>query len=260
MLKQLLLGSLATLLAISTLPLTPAVASEPLIIDNILDLCLNVQSHGSWFNDANDCSIYSKTQTSVVMDNRLLYIHEPIVLKDLDITFVRKNLPFVFLGDGSLAIDGGHYTSPSCVLWMILDHNESTPVFYNRITVNSGVFTATSENTTSDTPASPVCLIAYDYDDEQNDYREIIESYLPDGKMFVEQETSTKSLRTASGFAHISKDYKTIDGIRYLTTRSVAVVDRPTEPTPDPETTKTPEIVETPETSALPKAPKTGRH
>ena len=266
MLKQLITGLFALGFVAATFP-APAVTAtttNPLEFDNILDLCLYVQSNGHWFNDANDCSIYSNTQTSVVMDYRLLEIDDPIIFKNLDITFTRSNNPFTFRGNGSLTINGGHYSSPSCVLWLNYNNSVAPAFFSNHITINSGTFTATSGNTTSDTPASPVCLAPY-VPVAATDVESVINSYLPAGKIFQEVSTARRTLRTQSGTAHADKTYSNTDGIQYFNARSVAVVDgvipTPTpEPTPEtPEPQPTPTEENTPETPIIPKAPNTGR-
>lgn len=269
MLKQLITGLFALGFVATTFPAptVTATAANPLEFDNILDLCLYVQSSGTRFNDAGDCSIYSSTQTSVTMDYRPLTISDPIIFKDLDITFTVPNNPFNFRGNGSLTINGGHYSSPSCVLWMIYDNTSTPATFYNHITINAGTFTATSSNATSDTPASPVCLISFAPVDA-DDIDAVIDSYLPAGKQFQEVSTTRRALRAQSGTAHIHKLATTTDDILYLDARTIAVVDSPVTPTPTPtptpETPETPESPETPTestpaTPVIPKAPNTGR-
>ncbi len=265
MLKQFLTGLFAASLAVVSVPVfSHATPTTPLEFDNILDLCLYVQSNGHWFNDANDCTIYSKTQTSVVMDYRLLEIDDPITFKNLDITFTRPNGVFTFRNNGSLTIDGGTYSSPSCVLLLVYDNRLSPATFSNRITINSGTFTATSTNATSDAPASPVCLLPY-APVANDDVESIVNSYLPAGKMFQEVVSTTRTLQAQNGTVHVDKLYSNSDDVHYLNTRSVAVVDRPVVPTPEPEPTpETPEtsdepVVEETPTSIIPKAPNTGR-
>ncbi|MBR3595143.1 hypothetical protein IKL45_02825 [Candidatus Saccharibacteria bacterium] len=265
MLKQLFAGLFALALTAATLPVSTVSATPATYeFNNILDLCLYVQSNGHWFNDANDCSIYANTQTSVVMDYRLLEIDDPVVFNNLDITFTRPNNPFSFRNSGSLTINGGYYSSPSCVLWMNYDNRYTPATFTNRIIINSGIFTANSTSTSSDAPASPVCLISpIPVDASRIDA--VINSYLPAGKTFQEVSTTRRTLRANSGTAHVDKTYSNVEGIQYLSSRSVAVVDGPVtpapEPEPAPETPETPEDTpsETPATPVIPKAPNTGR-
>ncbi len=274
MLKQLIAGFLALGITVATLPVanTNRVTATSLEFDNILDLCLYVQSNGHWFNNANDCSIYTKDQTSVVMDYRNLEIDDPIVFKNLDITFTRPNNPFIFRNNGSLTINGGTYTSPNCVIWIQYD-NSVEPARYvsTPITINAGTFVASVETEYSAEAPSPVCIIPYSYVTLE-EAKTAIANFLPAGKRFVDVAPKLRSTKTnsvndglvpaESGYAHISKDGETRDEIKYLKTTTVTVVDVPApEPTPEePETPTEPESsTETPKTPVLPKAPNTGR-
>lgn len=260
MLKRIITGLFTLGFIAATFPTLPVSADPvaPIEIDNILDLCLYAHSNGHWFNNANDCSIYTSTQTSVIMDNRPLEINDPVILNNLDITFVLSNLQIYLKGNGSLTINGGHYTSPSCVLWMMYNNRKTPAAFDRRITINSGIFTATSTNTTSDIPASPVCLNATDAIEPEL-AETLINDYLPDGKIFQEVSQTRQTLHIAKGTAHTSKDSSQIDDIYYLDVHSVAVVDAPTNLEPTPTEPEEPTPAPEPESPLLPKAPNTGR-
>lgn len=261
MLKNLFTGLFAASLAVASVPVfSYATPTTPLEFDNILDLCLYVQSNGHWFNDANDCTIYSKTQTSVIMDYRLLEIDDPIIFKNLDITFTRSNNPFIFRNNGSLTINGGTYSSPSCVLLLNYNNNLSPATFSDHIAINSGTFIATSTSTTNDAPASPVCLLPYT-PVNNDDVESVVNSYLPAGKMFQEVATVTRTLRTGNGTVHVDKLYENTESIQYINARTVAVVDRPVVPAPEstPKTPEEPTSNNPTTTPIIPKAPNTGR-
>lgn len=269
MLKQLSAGLFALALAASNfshLAGTPAqaITGQPLVIDNVLDLCKNIQSHGYSFNSANDCTIYSNTQTTATID-RTLRISEDLVLKNLNLTFTRPNAVFHMENGAQLTIDGGHYTSPNCIVWIQYD-NRTTPDTYvptTTFTINSGVFEATVETANSADAPSPVCLLSFD-PVTPTEAEAIIANYLPAGRHFVDISTSSRtianpsSLTATSGYAHINKDAGEQTPITYLNTTIVAVVSDEGQGGTEPEKPAEPETpAET--TPTVPKTPNTGR-
>lgn len=274
MLKQISAGLFTLAFAVtnfSNLSGTPAQATtnQPLVIDNVLDLCQNILSHGYSFNPTNDCTIYSKTQTSATID-RALYISDNLTLQNLNLTFTKPNAVF-FMRDGAqLIIDGGHYTSPNCIVW-IQYNNRTTPATYvpdTTFTINSGVFEATVETANSAAAPSPVCLLSFN-PVTPTDAETIIANYLPAGRRFVNVTTNLRSasdpIAVATGSTFINKDPDEATPVSYLQTTIVSVIaddgqggtepEEPEEPT-EPEQ---PENPTEPETST-PKAPNTGRH
>ena len=272
MLKNLFTGVFAFALATASVPVisnqtVSANGATPLVIDNILSLCQAVMAGGNWLDDSGTCDAYASTQTAATL-TRYIYVTGDWIFKDLDLTFTRSNTPFV-ISDGSLTVDGGHYTSPSCVVW--IQYRDGYYVPLTSVTINSGIFEATVSTTKSADSPSPVCLITPSTVTTTEAQR-IINNYLPAGKKFVNLATRLRTTSTAStaspietdtGYAHIHKDPNELDEVKYLKTTRVAVIDEEPESTPEtPEEPTTPTEPETtPETPSIiiPKASATGR-
>lgn len=275
MLKQLTTSLFALGLSVASVPFMPATAtSTPIVIDNVLALCQNLLSHGSGLDESGTCDAYSGTQTSATI-NRIVHVYDDLVLQNLDLTFTRANAVFLMHG-GRLTIDGGHYASPNCVVWIQYD-NLNLPAHYvdtTTFTINSGVFEATVATTNSADSPSPVCVIS-PLPLTSTETQTVIAGYLPAGRRFVNMAPSLRTTKTATptndtieaddGYAHISKDADEKTGVKYLKTTKVAVVgdDGQGGEPETPETPGTPETPETPdtpsETPVIPKAPNTGR-
>lgn len=249
---------------------------EPIVIDNVLSLCNAVTENGFWFDDSGTCDAYSSDQISALIDRRI-YVRGNWILKDLDLTFTISNSPF-YISSGSLTIEGGHYTSPSCVIWIQYDEGIYDPM--TSVVINSGVFEASVETTYSADSPSPVCLITRE-NVTPEESQAIIAGYLPAGKKFVDiaprlrmrskakaasdETVSESAIEADSGYAHVDKDGSNRTEVKYLKTTLVEVVGEPIpEPEDEPEEPVEPgmgsveEPEETPETSSLPKAPNTG--
>lgn len=254
---------------------TLATDAGAIIIDNTLALCEYVQTyHNQLTDETTDCSAYSATDTATTI-TRPLYIFDHVVFKNLDLIFTSSASPFI-IRSGSLTIDGGHYTSPSCVVW-IQYRNDSTPAYYvpsTTVTINSGVFEATVSTAYSTEAPSPVCVVspvALTAEETQT----VMNNYLPTGRRYVNlapvrlmamRSTPATGIPSASGYAHIDKDGDIRTPIEYLQTTLIAVVgdEGSGEPEPEtqpaePETPTTPETPTEPATTVIPKAPNTGR-
>ncbi len=265
--KRLFSGFFALAFAAASIPvLTGSNASatdEPIIIDNILDLCHKVQESGSWFDDSGTCDAYTSNQTSAVLDYRRIIVTGNWVLKNLNLTFTQPNSPFYIIS-GSLTIEGGHYTSPNCVVWIQYRDGEYVPS--SSVTINSGVFEASLESKYSYESPSPVCVISREYLSAE-EAAEVAANYLPKGKRFSDitlrqSSASVEKLQAEEGLVHISKEEKETEIVKYLKTTIVEVVDSPVEE--EPEVEPTPEETEpepeesSEETPFIPKAPNTG--
>ncbi len=236
--KVLLLLAIVAILVLSIIPKSAeaTISGEPIIIDNVLDLCKITLSHGHWINDEGNCDKYLATQTSATL-NRIIYIEDDIILKDLDLTFKTANAVFLMRGSGKLTIEGGHYASPNCIIY-IQYKNTDIPFYYVPITtftINSGVFEATVETSDSEDAPSPVCVKSTNKMTEA-ETRAVIDGYLPKGRHFVDMGATTKSrdidemmdsaeIPIEEGQIHIQKDRREKDEAKYLKTKIVEVVD-----------------------------------
>ena len=275
MLKNLFTGVFALALATASVPVTSnqavnANGTAPLVIDNFLSLCQAVIANGDWLDDSGTCDAYTSTQTAATLI-RYIYVTGDWILKDLDLTFIRTGTPFI-IRSGSLTIDGGHYTSPNCVVWIQYRDGEYIPD--TKVTINSGTFEATVTTTYSDESPSPVCL-ATPYSVTAAEAQRIIDGYLPAGKKFVNLTTqlrtvsttpATNSIENGTGYVRIDKNPENRNEVKYLKTTRVAVIGEEPESTPEePTTTEEPTTPTEPETTPeipsiiIPKAPATGR-
>ena len=278
MLKKLFVGLFAIILATAGLNTQFASATDSnIVIDNILDLCTYMRSYNYSLDDSRTCDAYTSDQTTVTL-TRPIYIRDNVTLKNLDITFARASAQ-MYIYEGSLTIDGGHYASPNCVVW-IQYRNVENPGYYVPITtikINSGVFEATLTTKNSEEAPSPICLLThFPLSDTDPTPQELIANYLPAGRKFVNLETRTLTteIPVTEGTVHISKDQTELTDVEYLITTKVVVVEdeglgEETEEEPEEEDEDIPEEepeevveeVETPEEPApeeLPKAPDTG--
>ncbi len=253
----------------------PASATDgSIIIDNILDLCQNMLAHGYSLDNTRTCDAYSRAQTSVSNIDKIIYISDNVVLKNLDLTFTFSYTPFIINEGGSLTIDGGHYSSPSCVIWIQYD-NGVNPGYYvpsTSITINSGVFEASLLNRESAEAPSPVCLISR-YKLTTEEAATVIANYLPTNHRFINLGTRSAedAISVSEGDAHISKSYEVTDTVDYLQTTAVAVVEdeglgsedlveeEPAEPqSPDKYEEKEEDSEDYQDAINLPKAPNSG--
>ncbi|MBR2695544.1 hypothetical protein IKE86_01360 [Candidatus Saccharibacteria bacterium] len=273
MLKNFISGFFALTMLAAIVPVQPVSANgsaAPIVIDNVLDLCQNLLNHGDWLDDSGTCDAFTSTQTAATIV-RLIYIRDDIILKNLNLTFLRPNSPFIIRDGGRLTIDGGHYTSPNCVVWIQYDNN-STPGYYvptTTIQINSGVFEATVETMYSAEAPSPVCVSSR-YPLTAAETASVINNYLPTGRRFVDVAPRLRTLQNSNavsneipsddGFAHTDKVEENRETIKYLKTTMVAVVGDEGQGGEEPvsEEPETPEPAKTEEpTVIIPKAPNT---
>jgi len=236
MLKKLALPLIATtifLLSIISKPVNATSLSEHIVIDSVLDLCEISLNHGYWINDEGNCNDYSVGQRDATL-NRAIYIEDNVVLKDLNLTFKKPNAVFYIMENGKLTIDGGHYTSPSCIIYIQYNNLEPTTYYVPKTTfaIDSGIFEATAEILESEESPSPVCVISPIRLTEQ-EARTVISDYLPTGRHFVNMEqtrrtlsgeTEYETISIEDGFVHIQKNLREKDEIKYLSTKIVEVV------------------------------------
>ncbi|MBR3131531.1 hypothetical protein IKG31_03070 [Candidatus Saccharibacteria bacterium] len=229
MFKRLFGGFLATIvLVLGGISNTVIATGGQIVIDNLLDLCQSMLVHGYSLDGTGTCNAYSRSQTSATNIYSRIYVWDNIVLKNLDLSFAFPYSPFIIYDGGSLTIDGGHYSSPSCVIWIQYD-NETNPGYFvpsSSIAINSGVFEANlSSHEGADVP-SPVCLISRNRLTTE-EAEVVIASYLPIGRHFVDLGTRSVSenIDVSEGNAHLSKSYDETDAVDYLQTTIVAVVE-----------------------------------
>ena len=274
MFKRLFCALFATVLvALGTINHSASAVSGENIIDNLYDLCQSMLIHGYSLDGSGTCDAYSRTQTSATNLEKRIYIWDNIVLKNLDLSFTYSYSPFIIYNGGSLTIDGGHYSSPSCVVWIQYDNSINPGVYEpsTSITINSGVFEASLSSQESIDSPSPVCLISMNRlttEEAEN----AIANYLPAGRRFINLGTrsANSDIPVSEGGAHISKSYEIIDSIEYLQTTAVAVIEdeglggetepevKPTEVGEESEQEETEDDIAKPEEAVVPKAPNSG--
>lgn len=210
-------------------------------ITSILELCETMKESGSWLTDDGSCEGFTYTQTDYIL-NREIFLDDEFTLGDLNITFKGRTTPINIKSNGNLTINGGHYTSPHCFIW--IQYNPETGT-YDKITdmnVNAGTFEADLSKENSLYAPSPVCVM-----DRENmtikEAKEAIKNYLPEGYHFYDPETgkSFQNLEDADilkGEANIDKDPAELTSTWYLKARIVTVVPDEDEPITDPEEPK----------------------